>query len=160
MICCKVNPNFTSSDSDSFATGRSSVLYVFNNLFNKFFSWGPCKLSVNGNNTKFSCKTCTCPGFWLIRCFKFFNIFFNLIKYTKVQNLNGLNRSGRTAQKVKKSEHKLKYYKLKLIYSLNVFYTVPPTIRPPRFLLGQACPHLAHENFPIFIYTTTFIVFV
>uniref|UniRef100_A0A8D8A3L4 (northern house mosquito) hypothetical protein n=1 Tax=Culex pipiens TaxID=7175 RepID=A0A8D8A3L4_CULPI len=46
MICCKVNPNLTSKDSDSFATGRSSVLYVASKLFSKRFSWGPCKLSL------------------------------------------------------------------------------------------------------------------
>lgn len=38
MICCSVRPNVTLNGSDSFATGRSSVLYVAKRLLRSRFS--------------------------------------------------------------------------------------------------------------------------
>lgn len=44
MICCSVRPNFTSSGSDSLATGRSKTLYGPSRLLSSRFSCGPCSV--------------------------------------------------------------------------------------------------------------------
>lgn len=52
MICINVKPKLICNGSDSFTTGRSSVLYVSNKSCKRRFSLYPAKQTVNKNKVK------------------------------------------------------------------------------------------------------------